>query len=186
MTVNEESGQIDERLTVLLARQGDRQAFSRLVNLYDKRLLYFVRRILGETDAVPDILQSVWLIVHRRLRKLNSLDAFRVWLYRIAHDQAVSELRKKLKRPVFVAEVETASDVNGASIDETAFENAELVHVALDRLSVDHRRVLTLRFLEDMTIDEIADDYRLQCRYHKVEVALRKTRSPSSHRGRTP
>jgi RNA polymerase sigma-70 factor (ECF subfamily) len=177
--VNNELEQIDERLTVLLAQQGDRHAFSRLINLYDKRLLYFVRRILGETDAVPDILQSVWLIVHRRLRKLNSLDAFRVWLYRIAHDQAVSELRKRSKRPVFVEEVEATQDVNHASVDEAAFENAELVHVALDRLSVDHRRVLTLRFLEDMTIDEIAEvtdcsPGTVKSRLHYAKHALRR------------
>ena len=43
--------EIEEQLTLLLAQQGDRDAFRRLLDLYDKRLLYFVRRILGETDG---------------------------------------------------------------------------------------------------------------------------------------
>lgn len=98
--------QIEQRLTVLLAQQGDRDAFCRLVDLYDQRLLYFARRILGETKGTLDVLQSAWLIVHRKLWKLKSLDAYRVWFYRIAHDQAVTELRRKSKRPVLVEEVE--------------------------------------------------------------------------------
>src|SRR6476659_8260300 len=91
---------IHERLIVLCAQQGNRDAFSRLVDLYDRRLLYFIRRILGESDCALDVLQSVWLIVHRKLGKLKAPDAFRVWVYRIAHDQAISELRRKSRRPV--------------------------------------------------------------------------------------
>ena len=70
---------LDERLAVLLARQGDREALSRLIDAYDKRLLYFIRRILGDSDRSLDVLQSVWLTVHRQLRHLDSVDAFRVW-----------------------------------------------------------------------------------------------------------
>jgi RNA polymerase sigma-70 factor (ECF subfamily) len=170
--------QIEERLTVLLAQQGDREAFCRLVDSYDGRLLYFVRRILGETEGALDILQSVWLIVHRKLWKLKSLDAFRVWLYRIAHDQAVTELRRKSKRPLLVEEVETIPESDDPSVEEAAFDNAELVHVALNGLSVDHRRVLTLRFLEDMTIDEIAEvvgcrSGTAKSRLHYAKNALR-------------
>src|SRR5262245_1011408 len=84
-----------ERLTVLCAQQGDREAFSRLVDWYDRRLLYFIRRILGDTDGALDVLQSVWLDVFRQLARLNVPDAFRVWLYRIAHDRAITELRRK-------------------------------------------------------------------------------------------
>ena len=42
---------------VLGAQQGNREAFSRLIDLYDRRLLYFVRRILGENDAALDVVQ---------------------------------------------------------------------------------------------------------------------------------
>jgi hypothetical protein len=49
--VTNDAREIEEQLTVLLAQQGDRDAFRRLLDLYDERLLYFVRRILGETDG---------------------------------------------------------------------------------------------------------------------------------------
>lgn len=179
MPAKDDLQQARERLTILLAQQGNREAFSKLVDLYDQRLLYFVRRILGETDGALDVLQSVWLTVHRKLGKLKSLDAFRVWLYRIAHDQAVSHLRRKSKRPLSIEEVETIQGVDDASAKAAAFENAELVHIALQGLSVDHRRALTLRFLEDMTIEEIAEVVgcspgTVKSRLHYAKIALRR------------
>jgi RNA polymerase sigma-70 factor (ECF subfamily) len=178
MEVPDRIHQISERLAVLNAQQGSREAFSTLVELYDRRLLYFIRRILGETNSALDVLQSVWLIVHRKLRTLKTPDAFRVWLYRIAHDQAVTELRRKSKRPVAVDDVEMPHFV-AESTSEVAFESAELVHLALKDLSVDHRRVLTLRFLEDMSIDEIAEvvghnSGTIKSRLHYAKDALRR------------
>jgi RNA polymerase sigma-70 factor (ECF subfamily) len=69
--------------------------------------------------------------------------------------------------------------VDDASVDTAAFDNAELVHVALQDLSVDHRRVLTLRFLEDMSIEEIAEVVGLssgtvKSRLHYAKFALRR------------
>src|SRR5262245_17927630 len=170
--------QIQERLMVLCAQEGNREAFSGLVDLYDRRLLYFIRRMLGDSDGALDVLQSVWLIVHRKLRKLKAPDAFRVWLYRIAHDQATTELRRKAKRPVPVDNFELMQPADDANDDTSSFDNAELVHVALQDLSVDHRRILTLRFLEDMSTEEIAEVIGLpsgtvKSRLHYAKVALR-------------
>ncbi len=161
--------QSGERRNVILAMHGDGAAFRALVEAYDRRLLYFIRRILGESDEGFDVLQSVWLMVHRSLRKLNSPSAFRVWLYRIAHAQSVSALRKKTRLPIIFEEIETC-EVSEESLNETAFDNAELVHVALGALSMDHRRVLTLRFLEDMDIAEIAEV--LECSQGTVKSRL--------------
>ena len=172
------SAQIQERITILRAQEGDRDAFSTLIESYDRRLLYFIRRILGDVDGAFDVLQSVWLTVHRKLRGLETTNAFRVWLYRIAHDQAVSELRRKLKRPVLFGNVDTLPIIDQSDSENDAFDDAELVHQALQSLSIDHRRVIALRFLEEMTVDEIAQV--IQCgvgtvksRLHYAKAALR-------------
>ncbi len=169
----------NERETVLLARKGDRAAFSWLVEAYDRRLLYFVRRILGKDDSAFDVLQAVWLTAHRKLPTLKSAEAFRVWVYRIAHDKAVSELRKKTRQPLLVENVDECSASQDAGDAESVFDNAELVHVGLKRLSVDHRRILTLRFLEDMTVKEIAEvlgcsDGTVKSRLHHARRVLRR------------
>jgi len=179
MPAPDELERLRERLMVLGAQQGNREAFSWLIDRYDRRLLYFVRRILGENDAALDVVQSVWLHVHRKLGKLKSPDAFRVWLYRIAHDQAVTELRRKSTRAVFANDADTSQVEDDENVDSSAFDNAELVHVALRDLSVDHRRVLTLRFLEDMSIEEIAEvigqgSGTVKSRLHYAKLALRR------------
>jgi RNA polymerase sigma-70 factor (ECF subfamily) len=112
----------------------------------------------------------VWIVVHRRLRRLAAPGAFRVWLYRIAHDQAVSELRRRSRQPVLLEDVEQSRSEDEAEPGEEAFDNAELVHAGLRDLSVDHRRVLTLKFLEDMSVDEIAEV--LQCQPGTVKSRL--------------
>lgn len=169
----------EEQETVLRAQKGEHAAFSRLVDAYDRRLLYFVRRIVGESDLAFDVLQNVWLIVHRRLRGLASPQAFRVWIYRIAHDQAVGELRKKIRRPVTIEDIEAgAVESPNRGEFEADFDNAELVHIGLQRLSLDHRRILTLYYLEGMKVGEIADvlschDGTVKSRLHHARIALR-------------
>jgi DNA-directed RNA polymerase specialized sigma24 family protein len=57
--IDERLQQSEEAMLVLLAQQGDREAFRALVERYDRRLLYFIRRIVNETDESYDIAQSV-------------------------------------------------------------------------------------------------------------------------------
>jgi RNA polymerase sigma-70 factor, ECF subfamily len=167
----------DEGKTVLLAQAGDREALARLIDRYDRRLLYFIRRILGEHEGAFDVLQTVWLTVHRKLNSLRSPSAFRIWLFRIAHDHAVGALRKKTRQPVSMEALDLCDD--DETLAEPTFDNAEMVHLGLQRLSVDHRRILTLRFLEDMKVDEIAEVLgcatgTVKSRLHYAKLALRR------------
>ena len=101
-------------------------------------------------------MQQVWLDVFRRLGKLQSPAAFRVWLYRIAHDRVVAFIRRQKvesnAREFLAMDAVETEHWN----DLDLLENAELVHVALDRLSIIHREIMTLRFLEEMDVKEIA------------------------------
>jgi RNA polymerase sigma-70 factor (ECF subfamily) len=165
----------EEAAIVLLAQQGDGDAFRKLVELYDRRLLYFIRRILDESEEAFDVLQEVWLRVHRNLQNLRSPRAFRVWLYRIAHDQTISALRRS-RRDIPVEEL-PVDDVPDVNLPDAIFDAADLVHAALSSLSVDHRRVLTLRFLENMSIEEIANVLdcsggTVKSRLHYAKAAL--------------
>jgi RNA polymerase sigma-70 factor (ECF subfamily) len=174
----------DEAALVLRAQAGDGEAFRALVEQYDRRLLYFIRRIVDDGEEAYDVLQAVWLAVYRKLRALEAPQALRVWLYRIAHDQAVSFLRRR-RRPLPLDEL-TEEDVPDDSSPDQVFETAEEVHRALGALSVEHRRVLTLRFLEDMSIDQIAQVLdcpagTVKSRLHYAKAALRRTIAEHVH-----
>ena len=154
---HEDRRRLSEQALVLRAQAGDRAAFHELVELYQRRLTYYVHRLVGDADQARDLLQEVWLEVYRRLGKLQSAAAFRVWLYRIAHHRAVKHLRRRRVETV-AREALVHSGVEESSDEEfELLECAELVHHALGQLSLEHREVLSLRFLEGMSIDEIAE-----------------------------
>ena len=172
--------ELEEIVLVRHAQSGNHDAFALLVERYDRRIFYFVRRLLGDSqsDSAFDVLQSTWMQVHRRLSGLRAPGAFRVWLFRIAHDQAISELRRKGLRPVALDQ--EADSLPNARPDTSRedLENAELVHRALGEISLEHRQVLTLRFLEEMSVEEIADVTGIpagtvKSRLHYARLALR-------------
>ncbi len=175
----------DEFEFVMRAQRGDDEAFQSLVEIYDRRLLYFVRRLLGETEEAYDVVQTVWLMVLRGIARLSAPAAFRVWLYRIAHAQAVTVLRRRNSTSISADDL-PAENIASEERDADIFENAELVHDALRDLSVDHRRVLVLRFLEDMPVEEIAAVLEsppgtIKSRLHYAKAALRQRIEELNH-----
>ncbi len=146
--------QIYEQVLVTRCQAGDEEAFAELVGRYHARMAYFVRRMLGDASAADDVLQETWLAAFHGLARLRSPGAFRVWLYRIARDKACHALRR---RHAWVELGEEAAAPNAAD-DEPRFtpEQAGAIHRCLARLTPLHREVLVLRFLEDMTYEDIA------------------------------
>lgn len=142
---------------VVQAQARDGRSFRELVSRYEQRLLYYIRRMIGDADDAYDVMQEIWLLVYRRVATLRAPEAFRVWLYKIAHDVSVSHLRKHARFPKPMSEeVEVTAEIEHWNELE-ALENSELVHQTLEQLSTVHREVLTLRFLEELGLSEIAE-----------------------------
>lgn len=168
---------IYERLLVVRAQAGDDAAFAELVERYSPRLRYFLRKLLASTDGAEDALQDVWLDVFRHLPRLADPQALVAWLYRIARDRAFGRLRKL--RPT--EKLDDAQVVDVAAADESDFspEDAARIHTALDELPPEQREVLVLRFLEDMSYEQIARIVGCQLgtvrsRLHYGKQALRR------------
>ena len=152
MTISTE--RLYERVLVLRCQTGDEAAFTELVERYHVRLRYYVRKVLGCDHRIDDVLQEIWLDVFRGVARLADASAFPAWIYRIARARVARLLRQPYPsvRPLEEADlVATAEDGR-----EFTAEDAEIVHAALDRLSPEHREVLVLRFLEDMSYEDIA------------------------------
>ena len=154
-----ESEQILYELLVLRCRRGDASAWRELIRMWERRLFYYVRRLVGGERDAWDVLQQTWLAAYRAMPSLQEPRVLRAWLYRIAHRQAVSHLRHVGAMPDAGAEaIDEAADVADGSGDELVFcaDAAQRVHAALARLSLAHREVLTLHFLEDVSVEEAA------------------------------
>src|SRR5262245_6986510 len=168
---------IADRLLVLRSQAGDEQAFGELVHRYSPRLRYFLRRLLEDAHAAEDVLQDTMFDAYRGLPRLAATAAFAAWLYRIARDRAYRVLRQQRRAPQPIEDVEVASamEVNG----EFTADDAKQVHCALIALGPIHREVLLLRFMEQMTYDEIGRATgcslgTVRSRIHYANLALRR------------
>ncbi len=144
-----------EQVLVLRCQAGDDDAFTEIVRRYHDRLGYYVRRLLGEAGRADDVLQDVWLAVFRKLPRLRSPGALSVWLYRIARNAALAELRGARNWSVLTDD--PAAPEPDEQEAEFAPADATRIHAALGRLRPEHREVLVLRFLAELSYEDIAD-----------------------------
>ncbi len=164
-----------EELLVLRCQTGDQTAFESLVRRYHGPLLYYVRRMIGR-DA-EDVVQQVWLAVYTGLPRLRHTDGFRIWMYRIARNLAGHMLRHRFTS-VDHRELEDLIDPLGPEPSFSA-EDAARVHEGLGKLVPAHREVLVLRFIEQMSYEEIAQITgcgagTVKSRIHYAKRALRQ------------
>jgi RNA polymerase sigma-70 factor (ECF subfamily) len=147
---------IYQELLVLRCQRGDRAAMEELVRAREKRLYYFLRQLVKNEQDAWDILQETWLRVVRGICSVKNPQSLSPWLYRVARNTAFNQARVQ---SAYRSGLEEHPDADWADDGFEAFEldRAERVHNALQRLSVPHRELLTLYFLEDLTIAEIAD-----------------------------
>ena len=146
-------------LLVLRCRRGESAAFRQLVEHWERPLLYYIRRLLGTTGVEWDVLQEVWLRVFRGIASLREPRSLPVWLYRIARRAAMRHLREQYADPAIDS---SAPDLDAieADIDQRlcfTAQDAEQFHRALGRLPLAFREVLTLHFLEEMPVAQVAE-----------------------------
>src|SRR5205823_5527865 len=139
--------QLRDELLVLRCQLGEPAAFDELMQRWESRLLYYLRRLVPQEADAWDALQRTWLAVFRDVRRLKEPRALRAWLYRVARNQAASHCRNELAHR---SRVDDEADPDGiAEFHWTpTVDEAERVHVALASLSLPHREVVTLHFLE--------------------------------------
>ena len=90
----EAAGELDE-LVVARARRGDQDAFARIVGHYDHRLRALAYRLLGDRDRMDDVLQEVYVKAFRSLPRFKGESALGTWLYRIAYNACIDDLRRR-------------------------------------------------------------------------------------------
>jgi RNA polymerase sigma-70 factor (ECF subfamily) len=143
-------------LLVLRCRRKDSQAASELAGLFQQPLLYYLRRLLGSEADAWDALQEMWMAVFRSLHTLRDARAFPAFAYRAARHSALVHLRRQRRAAALVESLEAETQAPAEAMESFTSEDAAAVHLALDRISLPHREVLTLFFLKDLSIDDVA------------------------------
>ena len=167
------------QLLALRCRRGDREAWRELIAAWEPRLFYYVRRLVPQESDAWDVLQQTWLGAYESIKSLTDTRLLATWLYRIARNKAISHRRARGSRAADLSEIigDPAAEDEPDTLEE--FENAEAVHRALDELSLAHREALTLHFLQDLSLEQIANVLEVpigtvKSRLHHAKRELRK------------
>lgn len=157
--------QLDVEL-VARAQKGDARAFELLVRKYQSRIVSLAERLVGDADA-PDVAQESFIKAHRALRGFKGDAQFFTWLYRITVNTAKNYLVARRRRPatqdVDATEAEQFGHTLQMSDNDTperlllSQEIQSVVTAAIAKLPDDLRQAISLRELDGLSYEEIAD-----------------------------
>ncbi|TNH99211.1 RNA polymerase sigma factor RpoE [Aeromonas sobria] len=157
---------LDEQLVERVQR-GDKAAFNLLVKKYQHKVVNLVARYVNNPGDVPDVAQEAFIKAYRALPTFRGESAFYTWLYRIAVNTAKNYLTSQGRRPPSsdVEADDAESYGGGEALQEVATpENLALtdeiqrtVFAAIEALPEDLRTAITLRELEGLSYEEIAE-----------------------------
>jgi RNA polymerase sigma-70 factor (ECF subfamily) len=150
---------------------GDQKAFELLVIKYQRRIERLIGRMVRDVDLVEDIAQETFIRAYRALHQFRGEAQFYTWLYRIAVNTAKKALVDMKRNPVMTESAfrssddddETSSVGNELTAEETpetvlaAKEIAAAVNAAMEALPEDLRQAVTLREIEGLSYEEIAE-----------------------------
>jgi len=146
----------EDEWLVVRCQLGERQAFDELIERWGAPIWRYARRLTNSDDAADDVSQNVWLRVLRGIHRLRDGSRLRAWLFGIARRTLMDRLREQYAVPnvtdVDVIELPAAVD---ASDDVEA--DLATVERELARLPVVEREVLTLFYLRELSLGEVAD-----------------------------
>jgi len=135
------------------AAAGDRAALEALLEQHADRIHALCRRIVPHAEDALDATQEAMIAVARGITRFDGRAAFTTWLYRVATNAALDELRRRGRRPTPVEPLLGIADVSGV---EDAVVTRLDVDAALSALPEDFRVAVVLRDLCDLDYDTIA------------------------------
>lgn len=151
--VSAEHAREDELLAVR-CQLGERGAFEDLIGRWNGPLWRYLRRLSGTDDTATEMLQDTWLRVIRGISRLRDGSKLRSWLFSIARRVAMDRLRAQYAAPpsadIDLHDVPSVSDADSLEGDLAA------MHAELARLPVVEREVLTLFYLKELSLTDVA------------------------------
>lgn len=146
-----------QRLFVLRAQSGDIEALDKLFQSVQSRLYAYLRGLVGDPHLAEDVLQDVFVLVHRKLLWLREPELFRPWVHRIATREAFRALKKLRRHPE--EEFDEALDAPEGEEPAPQGPDDELIErlpQLVQRLTPKSRPVLLLHYWEGLTLEAVA------------------------------
>lgn len=157
---------------------GDSEAFGILVERYEAKLMRYGSKFLSSSDDITDLVQDAFIRAYQNMQSFDASLRFSPWMYRIAHNEFVSALRKRSRTPIITLDFDAL--VAHPAYDDPAPREREqkemraYIERGLEKISPKYREVLVLYYLEELAYKEIADV--LQIPVSTVGIRLKRAK----------
>jgi RNA polymerase sigma-70 factor (ECF subfamily) len=158
--------EVEDRDLIAKARRGHVDAYNILVSRWEKRVYNYLLRLVRNREDALDLAQDVFLKAFQNLKKLEDPARFSAWLFRIAHNEAYSLLRRN--RPEGELPIEGWTSEGSARMFPVELTLA--VEAALEKLSGDQREAVVLKVYQGFKFEEMAEI--LECPVSTVKSRL--------------
>ena len=141
----------EDRDLIAKARKGNVEAYNLLISRWEKRVFNYLLRLVSNREDALDVSQEVFLKAYQSLPKLDDVERFGAWLFRIAHNEAFSLLRRR--KPEGDMPLERGNPGRGL----LPIELSLAVEKALGRLSDEQREAVLLKVYQGFKFEEMAE-----------------------------
>ncbi|WP_420266683.1 RNA polymerase sigma factor [Candidatus Magnetominusculus dajiuhuensis] len=145
---------------------GDKNSFNEIITRYLKMIYNFCYRLIGNEKTAEDITQEVFLKVWKNIKKFDIKKSFKTWIYSIAKNSCIDYLRKRKDIPMSAFDDEDGENIieNNLTDEElkpdeifVQTQNKKLIEHIMAELSVVQKEVIILKYVNDMSLSEIAN-----------------------------
>ena len=156
----------DDVALVKASQAGDHAAFEQLIKRYERQIANLIYLTMGNGDSVDDLSQEVFIRVYRSLKNFKFDASVFSWMYRIAMNLCIDEIRKRKIRKVLSLDFLTEDAIEAARKHKDYLlpsdalmedEKNGMVRKAIQQLTQEHREVIILREYQDYSYTEIAE-----------------------------
>lgn len=152
-----DSAAIADRDLVVLIAQGDETALAALYHRHSVPLYNYLLRLVRERQAAEDLLQEVFVAAWKGSAAFKGRSQVKTWIFRIAHNKAVSWLRKHARPDDSPGQEEDWALAKSPETLALELWRQDEVRKAVEQLSPKHRAVIELAFAHDLSYAEIAE-----------------------------
>ena len=166
--------------TITRIKQGDVMAFARILDHYERMIYTVVFRMCRNQEDAEEITQDVFIRAFQNLGQFSKTSRFSSWLYKIAYNTSINFLRKK-RIPLISRDIEDESIMDYGLSDENVWstlrnhERISFVQMALSQLEPKDGTLLTLFYLGELSVKEIAEV--LSVKTSTIKVQLHRARA---------
>lgn len=147
------------------------QAFGSIFELHNPILVNFLLRFNNyNLPQSEDMASDIWIKIYDNLNKFNTELSFKSWMFRIAHNHAIDIIRKNKKIYFYFNDSDLDKIQNQVFENQEKIANKLLLEQILSKLNPLEREMIELSCLEDLSLDELSDVFRLSKRQISVKL----------------